>query len=382
MAARIAQFNIKELSTATLSNVDSRGRGRDARALAAAAIVQRVRPDILLINEIDHDYAEPNRLHRNVERFQEAYLASGQNPIFYPHFFVAPCNTGIPSGVDLNGDGVTGGGGGSAMDGEDCFGFGLYPGQFSMALLSRYPIDAQNARTFQKFLWKDLPSHHMPAGYFSPEALEVFRLSSKSHWDVPVKIGRQTVHILASHPTPQAFDGPEERNARRNYDEIRFWERYIENGAPFRDDQGRSGGLQPGASFVVAGDLNCAPDRLERALYDEGKPAIRFLLDHPMTRDTGDFIQSAGALNGCSGGPPRHPERDTIVPSEVGQGARFDYLLPSVDLKVIGGGVFWPSPLDDLEGYALAALASDHRMIWLDLDLPAPAAGKRPAQTD
>jgi hypothetical protein len=45
-----------------------------------------------------------------------------------------------------------------------------------------------------------------------PEELEVFRLSSKSHWDVPIVIGRKTVHFLVSHPTPPVFDGPEDRN--------------------------------------------------------------------------------------------------------------------------------------------------------------------------
>ena len=55
----------------------------------------------------------------------------------------------------------------------------------------------------------------------------VLRLSCKIHWDVPVQIGSETVHFLVSHPTPPAFDGPEDRNGRRNHDEIRFWADYI-----------------------------------------------------------------------------------------------------------------------------------------------------------
>ena len=35
-----------------------------------------------------------------------------------------------------------------------------------------------------------------------------FRLSSKSHWDVPLSIGGRTVHFLVSHPTPPVFDDP------------------------------------------------------------------------------------------------------------------------------------------------------------------------------
>ena len=55
----------------------------------------------------------------------------------------------------------------------------------------------------------------------------MFRLSSKSHWDVPIRIGRETVHFLVSHPTPPVFDGPEDRNGTRNHDEIRFWADYV-----------------------------------------------------------------------------------------------------------------------------------------------------------
>ena len=39
---------------------------------------------------------------------------------------------------------------------------------------------------------------------------EVFRLSSKSHWDVPLRVGGEVVHFLVSHPTPPVFDGPDD----------------------------------------------------------------------------------------------------------------------------------------------------------------------------
>ena len=66
-----------------------------------------------------------------------------------------------------------------------------------------------------------------PRDWYSPEVLRSLRLSSKSHWDLPVRIGRRTVHVLASHPTPPTFDGPEDRNGTRNHDEIRFWAEYV-----------------------------------------------------------------------------------------------------------------------------------------------------------
>ena len=57
--------------------------------------------------------------------------------------------------------------------------------------------------------------------------------------------GSTTLHVLASHPTPPTFDGPEDRNGRRNHDEIRFWADYISPGQSgyIVDDEGRSGGI-------------------------------------------------------------------------------------------------------------------------------------------
>ncbi len=56
----------------------------------------------------------------------------------------------------------------------------------------------------------------------------MLRLSSKSHWDIPLQIGGAIVHVLTAHPTPPVFDGPEDRNGCRNHDEIRLWSDYID----------------------------------------------------------------------------------------------------------------------------------------------------------
>ena len=152
-------------------------------------MIQRVRPDVLLINEFD--YAPPA-----VGLFRQNFLQVSQNgaqPIYYPYAYIAPSNTGVPSGHDLNNDGMIGGP-------NDAFGFGFFPGQFGMVVYSKYPINLGAVRTFQHFLWKDMPgallpddpSTPEPADWYSPEELGVFRLSSKSHWDVPIQVGRKT----------------------------------------------------------------------------------------------------------------------------------------------------------------------------------------------
>lgn len=78
-----------------------------------------------------------------------------------------------------------------------------------MVLLSHFPIDADAARTFQHFLWKDMPGALLPTDpvtqqpWYSQEDLQVFRLSSKSHWDVPIHIPVSTMPLKAAAGVPK-----------------------------------------------------------------------------------------------------------------------------------------------------------------------------------
>lgn len=337
-----------------------------------AEIIQRVRPDVVLINEFDYDAAG-----LAAAGFQDNYLSvphGDAKPIVYQHRFVAPSNTGIPSGVDLDNDGTIGGP-------NDAFGFGFFPGQFGMVVYSKYPIDHAGVRTFQNFLWKDMPDALLPIdpdsgeGWYTDEELEVIRLSSKSHWDIPLRVGARTVHFLVSHPTPPVFDGDEDRNGTRNHDEIRFWADYVtQNRSGYiYDDAGNVGGIVPGDPFVIAGDLNADP-------YDGDSTgdAVWQLLDHP--RINGKYVPTSegaveqalaqGGANDLHVGDPAH---DTADFSDFAPGnLRADYVLPSKQLKVSDGGVFWPLSDDPL--FALVGTfpfpSSDHRLVWLDLGIP------------
>ena len=344
---------------------------------AVAEIIQRSRPDVLLINEFDYDPGgESARL------FQENYLEVGQNgaaPIHYPFAFLAESNTGIPSGLDLDNSGGVGGPG-------DAFGFGFFPGQFGMLLLSRYPIDTRRVRTFQKFLWRDMPGALLPddpatpqpADWYSADELDNFRLSSKSHWDIPIRIRGRTVHVLASHPTPPVFDGPEDRNGTRNHDEIRFWADYVVEGsqsAYIVDDEGRRGGLKRKRAFVIMGDLNADPFD-----GDSTDNAVRQVLEHPLI-DTSvtpasigadDAAQRSGGLNDSHASPALFDTAD-FFDGNPGN-LRVDYVLPSKrGIRPLCGGVFWPrqsEQLFDLVG-DFPFPSSDHRLVWMDLKLTA-----------
>jgi endonuclease/exonuclease/phosphatase family metal-dependent hydrolase len=360
---RIAVFNVRELSTEKLHEVDDAGVGQNEQLLAAARIVQRVRPEVLVLQEIDHDYESVQQgLELNAGRFLTAYLGRGEAPIDYPFLFVEPCNTGILSGIDLDGDGVVAGAEhlNTRTFGGDCYGWGTYPGQYSMALFSQVPIVAEKARTFRKFLWKDLPGHHLPTDFYSAEAVEVLRLSSKSHWDVPVRVEERTLRLWISHPTPSGFDGDEDRNGRRNFDEIKFWVSYLEDEPALYDDRGAGGGYRAEHPFVILGDLNADPDQAF-SLYDGMRP-IEQLLRHPRIQDPTPSSRGAAATSASS--EASHPERHTAV---FRDGLRVDYVLPSAGLEVLDSGVFWPAAEEDPEGHELADRASDHRMVWVDV---------------
>lgn len=360
LRVRFATFNIWELDSPKLSRVDANGRGTHAQLCKAAEVIQRIRPDVLLINEIDFD--AKNR--KNATLFQERYLKipqKGREPIEYPYVFFAPVNTGLPTGLDLDNDGNTNGP-------ADAFGYGRYEGQYGMALYSRFPIDHTGARTFQAFKWKDMPGNLMPDGsrgkprWYAPSEAAVLRLSSKAHWDVPVRVtaagsgdGATVVHVLASHPTPPTFDGPEDRNGRRNFDEIRLWADYVAGGsraAYLVDDVGRRGGLAPSARFVIMGDLN-ADQHKDKRTY--GAAAIGQLLESPLVQDPKP--RRSGVTDGT----------DPAAFKTSGFG-RIDYVLPSVNLKVAGSGVFWPAVGDpDRRLIDGPDPSSDHRLVYVDL---------------
>jgi hypothetical protein len=237
-----------------------------------------------------------------------------------------------------------------------------------MAVLSRFPLD--DPRTFRELRWVELPGAAPPEGYWPDAVLQALRLSSKSHWDLTVRVG-DGLHLLAAHPTPPVFDGPEDRNGRRNGDELRLWARYLD-GVPLRDDAGRVAPLGD-VPFVIVGDLNNDPFD-----GDGDHAAIRALLEHVKVADvaapaSGGALEASmrqGGRNAVHLGPP---SLDTIDIDDATVGnLRLDYALPSRGLAVGGRGVLWPrpgEPLYDLVGEHPFPV-SDHRLVWVDVGVP------------
>jgi len=383
-ALRVATFNLEDVRTEDLA-----GRGT-ARVRALGEVIQRIRPNIILLSEIAYDgpgspgFVEGATAGQNARRLVDNVLAvsqlEGLTPIAY-RVYMGPTNTGMPSGHDLNADGevvtsfptpaAAGADGrpgasseGGRKYGGDCWGYGEFPGQYGMALLvdERLEIMVEDVRTFRLLPWEYMPNHLMPTDpvsggpWYDDAERAVMRLSSKSHWDVPVRLpDGQVLHVLCSHPTPPAFDGAEQRNVRRNHDEVRFWADYVEDATYIVDDQGRTGGLSTRAQFVIVGDLNCDP--ADRPSGGEGVGnALR------------DVVLASLRVN-----PAFVPESEVMVEGRDGPidamdtatwGKRADYVIPSAKIEVIRGGVWRHVPA------GRARFPSDHFPVWADLAVP------------
>ena len=299
-------------------------RRADPQVLAAARVIAAAAPDVIVLTGFDWD-GEGLALAAFAEALEEA-----GHPM--PHRFAARPNSGMATGLDANGDGRAGGA-------DDAQGFGQFSGQNGMAILSRLPLGAVTDHSAA--LWRDLPGNLMPA--LPPGLAVIQRLSSTAHWDVPVLTARGPLHLLAWSATPPVFDGPEDRNGRRNHDEAAFWLHHL-----------------PDAPFVLAGNPN-----LDMA-DGEGLPgAMAALLEHAQDPCPRAAFQPAQAgVNAVHRGDPA---LDTGVFDPAGPGSlRVDYVLPARGLRVTASGVLWPAPGDPLAEAVEAA--SDHRLVWVDID--------------
>jgi endonuclease/exonuclease/phosphatase family metal-dependent hydrolase len=357
IALRMATFNIEDVRSSDLETPDN------PRLKQIAAIIQRMRPNILLLNELA---VRQDDSATNADRFVNLYLSvsqgEGLSPINFQTFTPAT-NTGAHSGHDLDNSGSivstfpeitpnqTAAG---RAYGNDCFGFGTFPGQYGMALLisPKLTIQTDQIRTFQHLLWKDLPGFSPPrnadgTNWYSDEAWDNFRLTSKNFADIPILLPNGSIlHTLISHPTPPAFDGQEGRNKHRNHDEIKLIRHYIDNDHSLVDDRGLKSGLDKNASFVIMGDLNADPS----AGSSINMAILTQILTSPRIAD--DVFPSSDL------------KVDGLDPTDTAHfRLRVDYVLPSSDIKISNSGIWRLNQ-------AQSKFPSDHFPVWIEAIIP------------
>ncbi|MDF0601103.1 endonuclease/exonuclease/phosphatase family protein [Psychromarinibacter sp. C21-152] len=328
-------------------------RGEDPDVAAVVDTIAHNSPDILLLTGFDWDHGLA------AARALEARLdAAGAG---YPYLFARRPNSGLATGLDMDGDGRTGGP-------RDAQGFGWYAGQGAMVLLSRLPVRAAAARDFSAVRWRDFPGALLPEvdghPFPSETALAAQRLSTTGHWDVPVTLpDGGALHLLCFYAGPPIFDGPEDRNGRRNHDEVAFWSAYLDGALPQP---------APATPVVVLGNANLDP-----ADGEGRRAAISDLLAHARLQDPAPA--SAGAAeaarldDGVNAGQSGDPARDTADWSDTdGPGnLRVSYVLPDARLSVAGAGVVWPAKDDPLRRLIEGEDLPRHRLVWVDLEVPA-----------
>ena len=305
----------------------------DPQVAAVVAVLARLDADVVVLTAVDYDYGQA------AITALQADLAAAGAP--YPHVLALRPNSGVQTGLDLDGNGKTG-------EARDAQGFGRFAGSAGMAVLSRFPLG--EPRDFSGLLWRDLPGADLPPD-LTDQAKAVQLLSTSGHYEVPVSYGEgKVLHLLIWYATPPVFDGPEDRNGRRNKDEAAFWLRLLDGALPY---------ALPESPFVLLGQSNLDPvdgDGLHEAMTD--------LLTHPALQDPqprGDDLHQDPGQSG-------DPLLDTALYGKGLGGLRVDVLLPQAGLTVKAAGVMWPTPQDDFANTLSAA--SRHRPVWAEIALP------------
>ena len=308
----------------------------DTQVEAVIAVIFEAAPDVIVLQSIDYDH--------DLFALRALRDAIAKRGLRFDYLFAMQPNSGVATGLDMDGDGRLG-------RPRDAQSYGLFSGQGGMAILSRYQIDVAAVTDYSALLWKDIPDALLPRrkdGVFpSPEALAVQRVSSVAHWQVPILVGDSRLHLMTFHASPPVFDGVEDRNGRRNHDEIRLWQ-HVLNGAF---------GAPPD-TFVILGDANLDPHDA-----DGLKPAIRSLLHDTRIQDPRPKRPGMVAQTIPHKGDPN---LDTVDWSQNGPGLlRVSYILPAASIRVAQAKVHWPDA--ESESGQVAARASRHRLVWVDL---------------
>lgn len=295
-------------------------KGDDPQVSAVVHVIRQVSPDIIVLTDFDYDHEQIA-----LTVFRDQLAEAG---VDFPYWFSELTNGGMATGRDLDGDGRLGGA-------RDAQGYGWFAGDQGIAVMSRYPIRTQEVQNYSALLWKDLPGANLTATEAS-EIGDIQRLSSTVHWVVPIEAGQQTVELLVFSATPPVFDGPDDRNGRRNMDELRLWSLYLDGAL----------GAYSGGLFIIAGNMNIDPQKGEGR-----KQGIKAMLADQRVQDPRPASNAHGVDTA---------DWDDPVPGDM----RVDYVLPSSQFKVTNAGVYWPD--DDPR----ISAASRHRLVWVDVTLP------------
>jgi hypothetical protein len=93
-----------------------------------------------------------------------------------------------------------------------------------------------------------------------------------------------------------------------------------------------------------------------------------------VTPESAGAVEAAALQGGANLTHRSDPRFDTADFADTAPGnLRADYVLPRKNLQIHGAGVFWPVQSDPL--FRLTGVfpfpTSDHRLVWVDVSIPA-----------
>lgn len=364
---KVVHYNIKELDSTKIQD----GLKRDSEQLQAASnIVQMLNPDILSINEMQYDYPSVPNADYTSEGKNAEYLAQILGMEFTSTAFF-PANTGRFSKAKA-GEYVLKATAEDRAKYADLVNFGMFPGQYSMAGIFKYPV--KSVKNFSNLPWKifnkkiDLSKYADANGNALPEDMTLF---DKNFVDVTLDINGKDVHVILYHTVPAfGFGNSKTPNFERNRDQIKFLSWYLRG-------RWKKFGIKPirGKTFIAMGDWNVDPESDNPGAKPLNKLLSKF---NPFIKER--VITYRG---------------QSFKPN--GWSAQLDYMLFSKDIKVKSAGVYDPeSKFQDLgceegevvipegmvvvntsktcralvsEEYYELLTASDHLPLWAEIEL-------------
>jgi hypothetical protein len=332
-ALRIATYNPELTRSGPGLLLQAITRGNDPQIQAVIRVLARLDADILLLTGIDYDYDQ--------QALQALSAGLAEVGVTYPYLMALRPNTGVQTGLDIDGNGKTG-------EARDAQGFGRFAGSAGMAVLSRRTVG--EVRDFSGLLWRDLPGADLPPD-MTEAARRVQLLSTSGHYDVTINYAPEhALHLLIWYATPPVFDGTEDRNGRRNHDEAAVWLHLLAGDLPWP---------APPWPFVVMGQSNLDP------LDGDGRhDAMAALMTLPALQDP----RPKGRYDHQDIGQAGDPAMDSAFYGNAVGGLRVDVILPSARIEVASAGVLSLPPQDPFA--ATLAAASRHRPVWAVLNLP------------
>ena len=291
----------------------------DAQSTAAIAVIAAATADVLVLTDVDWDYRGlgADALQK---RLEEAGAA-------YPYRVQTKPVAGRPSGHDLDGDG-------RLSEPEDALGFGPFTGSGGMLVLSQHPVTL--IADHSDLLWSEVRD----LTGLVPLAAKVPLVSNTL-----IEVSVAGLRLVAFHNTAPAFDGPEDRNGKRNEDQLALVRQLA----------------MSNECAVVVGRTNLDP------MDGEGnREAMQALLDLPWLSDPRPSSLGGAAFEN----PPSHrgdASLDTVAWDAPTGAMRVDYILPTDTLSIAASGVMWPEASDPFSDHVEAA--GRGRLVWVDLGI-------------